>query len=88
MRALLCHCHLRLEAQDNLAMLELVRQHLVREHLFIPPTDAQIKELFTHAYDHECVQIPVGNPVDEELVYEPYYVDLIMGAHGRGERPA
>ena len=73
MRALLCHCRLRLEAQDNLALLELVRQHLVREHLFIPPTDTQLKELiFIHAYDYECVQIPVGDPVDEELVYEPY----------------
>ena len=73
MRALLCsHCHLRLEAQDNLALLELVHQHLVREHLFMPPTEAQIKELLTHAYDYECVQIPAGDPVDEELVYEPY----------------
>lgn len=72
MRALLCHRHLRLEAQDNLALLELVRQHLVREHLFMPPTDTQIKDLLTHAYDYECVHIPVGDPGDEELVYEPY----------------
>jgi hypothetical protein len=72
MRALLCHCHLRLEVQDNLALLELVRQHFVREHLFIPPTDTQIKELLTHAYAYECVQVPVGDPVDEELVFEPF----------------
>jgi hypothetical protein len=71
MRALLCHCRLRLEAQDNLALLELVRQHLVRDHHFTPPTDTQLKELiFTHAYDYECVQIPVAE--GEELVYEPY----------------
>jgi hypothetical protein len=68
MRALLCHCHRRLEAEDNQALLKLVREHLVREHLDIPPTNTQIKELLTHAYDYECVQIPV----DEELVYEPY----------------
>lgn len=50
MRALLRRCHLRMEAQDNLALLELVREHLARDHLFMPPTDTQLKERIIGAH--------------------------------------
>ena len=69
MRALLCHCRLRLEAEDDRAMLALLKNHLVRDHLAIPPTDAQLEEIvYTRAYDYEYVEVPA----DEELIPEPY----------------
>ena len=67
MRALLGHCHLRLEGEDDRAMLALLRDHLVRDHRAIPPTDAQLEEV-VYARDYEYV----GVPADEELVRESY----------------
>jgi hypothetical protein len=54
MRALLCHCRTHLEAKDYLALAEEVREHLVREHLALRPTDEQVWEIVsTRAYNFE-----------------------------------
>lgn len=59
MRALLCHCRHRLEAEDDETLLGLVREHLIREHPAIAPTDEQGMEILsTRAYDLEYA--PVG----------------------------
>ncbi len=39
MRALLCHCRHHLEAEDHEALLGVGRDHLIREHPAIVPTD-------------------------------------------------
>jgi hypothetical protein len=74
MRALLCHCRHRLEAEDDKALLGLVREHLIREHPAIPPTDEQVEEIVSaRAYDLEYVEVYAGviEP-DEEFGPEPY----------------
>ncbi len=52
MRALLCHyCRHRLEAEDDEALLGLVRDHLIQEHPAIVPIDEQVGEIVsTRAY--------------------------------------
>jgi len=54
MRALLCHCRTHLEAKDDLALAEEVREHLLREHPDLRPTDEQVREIVsTRAYNFE-----------------------------------
>jgi hypothetical protein len=54
MRALLCHCRTHLEAEDDQALAEEVREHLVREHLALRPNDEQVWEIVsTRAYNFE-----------------------------------
>jgi hypothetical protein len=54
MRALLCHCRTHLEATDDQALIEAVRDHLVRDHQSLRPTDEQVWEIVeTRAYDFE-----------------------------------
>ncbi len=44
--ALLCqYCRHRLEAEDDEALLGVVRDHLIQEHPAIVPTDEQVGEI-------------------------------------------
>jgi hypothetical protein len=52
MRALLCHCRTHLEASDDTALDEEVREHLLRDHAALRPTVEQVWEIVsTRAYD-------------------------------------
>ena len=75
MRVLLCHCRHRLEAEDDETLLGLVKEHLIREHPAVPPTDEQVMEIVsTRAYDFEYVPVGYedGIGTDEEFGPEPY----------------
>jgi hypothetical protein len=75
MRALLCHCRLRLEAQDDRGLLDLVRKHLLEEHPAIPPTDEQVEEIVkTRAYDIDYAEAYAGSfdTAEEEFGIDPY----------------
>jgi hypothetical protein len=63
MRALLCHCRTHLEANDDPALAEEVREHLLRDHRGLDPTDEQVWELVsTRAYDYS--------------LYDPEYAEV------------
>ena len=74
MRALLCHCGLRLEAEDDEALLASVRDHLVRRHPTIPPTNEQVREIVaTRAYNLEYAKVYAGAiDAEDEFGLEPY----------------
>jgi hypothetical protein len=73
-RAVLCHCRQHLEADCEKALQILVREHLMREHSSIPPTDKQVQELVsTRAYDVQYVEVHVGRDgMAEDFGPEPY----------------
>jgi len=73
-RAVLCHCRQHLEADCEEALQVLVREHLMREHSSIPPTDKQVQELVsTRAYDLQYVEVHVGRDgMAEDFGPEPY----------------
>jgi Protein of unknown function (DUF1059) len=65
MRALLCHCRTHLEAKDDTDLAEEVREHLLRDHGALRPTDERVREIVhTRAYDFE--------------VYDPQYAEVIL----------
>jgi len=65
MRALLCHCRTHLEAKDDPALAEEVREHLRRDHPNLRPTDEQVWEIVsTRAYHFE--------------VYVPEYAEVLI----------
>ena len=65
MRALLCHSHHHLEAEDD-ALCAVVREHLISRHPALEPSEAQVQEIVsTRAYDIEYAA--------EEFVFEPYH---------------
>ena len=67
MRALLCHCRQHLEARDDDALYGLVRDHLIRDHPAIPPTDEQVAEIVTtRAYNLEYVLVYATDSAFEE----------------------
>jgi hypothetical protein len=74
MRALLCHCGLRLEAEDDDALRALVLDHLLGRHPAIPPTDEQVREIVaTRAYDFEYAEVYAGaGDLEDEYRLEPY----------------
>ena len=74
MRALLCHCRRQLEAEDDEALLGVVRNHLLREHPAIPSTDEQVGEIVaTRAYYLEYAPVHVGGVAfEEEFGSDPY----------------
>jgi hypothetical protein len=39
MRALLCHCHHHLEAEDDDALCDVVREHLISRHPALEPSE-------------------------------------------------
>jgi hypothetical protein len=66
MRALPCHCRTHLEAKDDPTLAEEVREHPVRDHPELRPTDEQVWEIVhTRAYDFE--------------VYDPEYGEVSIG---------
>jgi len=73
-RAVLCQCRQHLEADCEKALQVLVREHLMREHSSIPPTDKQVQELVsTLAYDLQYVETYVGRDgMAEDFGPEPY----------------
>jgi len=63
MRALLCHCRTHLEASDDPALAEVVREHLIGEHQALRPTDDEAWEIVhSRAYDFE--------------LYDPQYAEV------------
>ena len=76
MRALLCHCRLHLEGQDDEALSYLVREHLLEDHPAIPPTDEQVEEIInTRAYDLDYAHAAYAGSFDtaeEEFGIDPY----------------
>jgi hypothetical protein len=65
MRALLCHCHQHLEAEDDDALCAVVREHLISRHPALEPSEDQVQEIVsTRAYDIEYAE--------EEFVFELY----------------
>jgi hypothetical protein len=76
MRALLCHCRRHLEAEDEAALLGVVRNHLLRGHPAIPPTDEQVSEIVaTRSYYLEYAPVHVsgaGFAEEEEFGPDPY----------------
>jgi hypothetical protein len=72
MRALLCHCRRHLEAEDDDALFGVVRDHLIREHPAIPPTDEQVGEIVTtRAHNLEYVLVYAGGTAFEEEEFGP-----------------
>ena len=66
MRALLCHCHHHLEAEDDDALCAVVREHLISRHPALEPSEDQVQEIVsTRAYDIE--------DAEEEFVFEPFH---------------
>jgi hypothetical protein len=77
MRALLCHCRHHLEAEDDEALLGVVRDHLIREHPAIVPTDEWVIQVVaTRSYQLEHAPVDVGGIAfeeeEEEFGPDPY----------------
>ena len=53
MRALLCHCRCRLEAEDVEDLRELVRDHLRGEHPAVAFSDEAVERLVARSYRYE-----------------------------------
>ena len=69
MRALLCHCHHHLEAEDDEALCVGVREHLLWRHQNLGPSEEQAQQIISSkAYDLEYAEVDV----EEELAFEPY----------------
>ena len=69
MRALLCHCHHHLEAEDDDALCAMVREHLILRHPALKPSPGQVREIVsTRAYHIEYAEVYA----EEEFVFEPY----------------
>jgi hypothetical protein len=72
MRALLCHCRHHLEAEDDEALLGVVRDHLIREHPAIVPTNGQVSEIVaTRSYYLEHAPVHAGSNAFEEEEFGP-----------------
>jgi hypothetical protein len=70
MRALLCHCHHTLEAEDDDALCAVVREHLIWRHLSLEPSEEQVQQIVaTRAYNIEYAQ---EHTQEEEFAFEPY----------------
>jgi hypothetical protein len=74
-RALRCPCGARLQAGDDRAMHEVLREHIVREHPHLePPTDERIEAVVCSA-SYGVIYVPVGEQdgIEEEgFGPEPY----------------
>jgi hypothetical protein len=69
MRALLCHCHHHLEAEDDDALSAVVREHLIQKHPALEPSEDQVQEIVpTRAYDIEYAEVYA----EEGFVFESY----------------
>ena len=55
MRALLCHCRTHLQAKDDPALAEEVREHMMRDHPNLRSTYERVWEIVsTRAYNFEA----------------------------------
>jgi hypothetical protein len=75
MRAFVCHCGKRLEAEDEETLVSLVREHLIQEHDAIAPTYEQVIEtVSTRAYTLDYAQVGYEDGIgpDEEFGPGPY----------------
>ena len=74
--ALLYHSRHHMEAEDDGALLGLVRDHLIREHPAIVPTDEWVIEVVaTRSYHLEYAPVDVGGIAfeeEEEFGPDPY----------------
>lgn len=69
MRALLCHCHHPLEAEDDDALCAVVREHLIWWHPSLEPSEVQVQQIVsTRAYDIAYAE----EHAQEEIAFEPY----------------
>ena len=82
-RAVLCDCRRRLEAEDDRNLRVLVREHLRAEHATVPPTtDGLVEEIVkVRAYDLEHAASYAGHNgaadgtadgAEEDFGPEPY----------------
>ena len=78
-RAVLCGCRRRLEAEDDRNLRVLVREHLTAEHATVPPmTDGLVEEIVSaRAYDLEHAASYAGpdgaaDGTEEDFGPEPY----------------
>ncbi len=74
-RAVLCGCRRRLEAEDDRNLRVLVREHLTAEHATVPPmTDGLVEEIVgAGAYDLEHAGPYAGaDGTEEDFGPEPY----------------
>jgi hypothetical protein len=68
MRALLCHCRQHLEAENDVALCAVVREHLILMHPNLEPSRDQVEEIVaTRAYDLEYKEIYP----DMDFAFEP-----------------
>ena len=51
MRALICGCRCRLEAEDEEGLFRRVREHFGREHARVWVDEEQLRGFVAHAYD-------------------------------------
>ncbi len=74
MCALLCHCRHHLEAEDDEALLGVVRDHLIQEHPAIVPTDEWVIQVVaTRSYYLEYAPVHAGsNAFEEEFGPDPF----------------
>jgi hypothetical protein len=69
MRALLCHCHHHLEAEDDDALRAVVREHLLWRHPALEPSEEQAQQIVcSRAYDLHYADVEA----EEEFAFEPY----------------
>jgi hypothetical protein len=73
-RALLCRCRCRLEADNDENLRELVRDHLRREHPAVAFDYERVRKIVAnHSYYYECVEVYAsGSELNEEFGPEPY----------------
>jgi hypothetical protein len=71
-RAVLCDCRRRLEAEDDRNLRLLIREHLATEHETVPPpTDGLVEKIVSaRAYDLEHASSYAG--AEEDFGPEPY----------------
>jgi hypothetical protein len=67
MRAVLCHCRHRVEAEVEAALRGAVREHLIMQHPAIEPTDEQVREIVsTRAYEFAYAEVHAGSFADDD----------------------
>jgi hypothetical protein len=72
MRALLCHCHHHLEAEDDDALCAVVREHLIWWHQDLDPSEELAQQIVaTRVYNIEYAEEHTQEE-EEEFAFEPY----------------
>ena len=69
MRALLCHCHHHLQAEDDEALCVVGREHLLWRHPALEPSEEQAQQIVSsRAYDLHYAEVHA----EEVVAFEPY----------------